>query len=303
MSKRSLGLLALLCTSFFWGFGPVITKIGLGEIPAFSFAFMRNILAFLILLPFLFGMKHHWISKSDIPRFIAVGIFGSGLNALFFMSGLSLTNASTSAAIFATVPLVNAIAASFILRETPSVVRILGVGVGFLGSLMITLGPSFLGTAVTGNTIGNLLIFGAVLSWVTYIIVSKELLAKYSPLTLTAYLFLVSSIMLAPFAYYDFVTQPNWIMKVHWQGVAAICYGAIFAGILAYVFFQWGMKQTSAFTAGIFTYLQPPLAALFAIPVLGEKPTPILILGTVLILGGVFLATTYEMIQNRRNNF
>lgn len=302
MSSKKLGLLALLCTSFFWGLGPVMTKIGLGEVPPFSFAFLRNVLALLILLPFLLLMKHHWVSKSDIPRFIAVGVFGSGLNALFFMSGLSLTNASTSAAIFATVPLVNAIAASFILKETPSIVRILGVGVGFLGSLMITLGPSFLGTAVIGSTLGNMLIFGAVISWVIYIIVSKELLAKYSPLTLTTYLFCVSSLMLAPFAYYDYVTKPDWILSVTWAGVGAITYGAIFAGILAYVFFQWGMKQTSAFTAGIFTYLQPPLAALFAIPILGEKPSFILILGTALILGGVFLATTYEMIQNRRNN-
>lgn len=302
MSTRKLGLLALLATSFFWGLGPVVTKIGLSEVPPFSFAFLRTFLALLILLPFFFGMKHYKISKSDIPRFIAVGFFGSALNAIFFMSGLSLTSAPTSAAIFATVPLVNAIAAGFILKEAPTVIRILGVAVGFLGSLIVTLGPAATHTGIAGNTFGNLLILGAVISWVIYIIVSKELLAKYSPLTLTTYVFLVASIALFPFALYDYVTHPEWVLGLTSSGVIALIYGAVFAGILAYVLFQWGMKQTSAFTAGIFTYLQPPLATLFAIPLLGEKPTPIFLIGTAFILGGVFLATTYEMVQKRRNS-
>lgn len=301
MSNKKLGLLALLSTSFLWGLGPVVTKIGLSEIPPFSFAFLRTFLAFLILLPFIFGMKHHKILKSDIFRFIIIGFFGSGLNAIFFMSGLALTSASTSAAIFATVPLVNAIAASFILRERPTVVRILGVAVGFLGSLIVTLGPAAVHTASSSSP-GNLLILGAVVSWVVYIIVSKELLVKYSPLTLTTYVFLVASISLFPLAVWDWITHPDWILKVTSSGLLALGYGSVFAGILAYVFFQWGMKQTSAFTAGIFTYLQLPLAILFAIPILGEKPSLSFLLGTTFILGGVFLATSYEMIQKRRNN-
>lgn len=296
---RELGIASLLLSTIFWGAGPVFTKIGISEIPPFSFGFLRLVLALILILPFFFLMEHHRIKRSDIRQFILMGVFGSGLNAIFFMSGLAKTTASTASAIFATVPLVNAVAASLILREVPSKIRILGVMIGFVGSFIITLGPE-LGSKGTGDLGGNLLVFAAVVSWVAYIITSKELLQKYSPLTVTTYSFLVGAVVLLPLAYSELATHPNWYLGVTWHGIASVGYGAVFAGLLAFMFFQWGMKQTSAFEAGITTYLQPVLTALVAIPVLGEFPQPIFILGTILIIGGIFLATTYELFKKRQ---
>lgn len=300
MSKRKIGLLALLGATLFWGGGPVITKLGLEEIPPFTFVFLRLTLALLTILPFFFIFNHHRIAKKDIFKIILVGFFGSGLNGLFFISGISHTTATTAASIFATVPLINSIAAAFILREKPTKVRIIGVVIGLIGSLIITLGPNLTKQNVTGDVLGNLLIMGAVFSWVAYIIISKGLLKKYSPLTLTTYSFLVGTIMLFPLTIIEFLNQPDWYLNVTALGMGGIIYGALFAGILAFLLFQIGTKYTSAFSAGVSTYLQPVLTAIVAAPILGEVPTPIFLIGTSLILGGVFLATSFELIKRRR---
>ena len=300
MSQRTLGILALLLSTIFWGAGPVFSKIGISQIPPFSFAFLRLSLALILILPFLFALKHHKIAKTDIKRFILIGIVGSGLNAIFFMAGLSKTTASTASAIFATVPLLNAVAASLVLKEIPSAARILGVMIGFLGSAIITLGSEFESAAQFGDVGGNLLVFGAAIFWVFYIVLSKELLNKYQPITITTYSFLVGAVTLFPLAIFEIIKEPNWYQNVGINAIIGLVYGAVFAGLLAFIFFQWGLRLTSAFEAGISTYLQPVITALIAIPVLGEFPQPIFITGTVLILGGIFLATTYELVKRKR---
>ncbi len=302
MSKKTLGILALLGATLFWGPGPVITKLGLQQIPPYSFAFLRFIIAALLIAPFFFWQGHHrTVSKIDLPKFIMIGLFGSGLNVIFFMTGLTMTTATTSSAIFATVPLVNALAAFFLLKESPSVIRILGVIVGLIGSFIVALGPSFLGSGIgiSGNILGNLFIVLAVFSWVIYIIVSKELLEKYSPLTLTLISFGIGALCLLPLSYYELVHQPGWYLNLNSLSTFLIPYSAIFISVVPFMLYQWGMKQTSAFEAGLVTYLNPVLAVMIAIPLLGETPTPIFIVGTALILSGVFLASAYELVISR----
>jgi len=300
MSKRTLAVLALLGSAFIWGLGPVVTKVGLFQIPPFSLAFFRNTLALFTLLPFAFkGLKR--VERSDVPRLLLIGLFGSGLNSIFFLSGLSKTSATSSAAIFATVPLINAIAASLILREKPTLVRILGVVVGFLGSISIALGPAFLGKeGISGDVLGNFLVVGAVFSWVIYIIGSKKLLEKYSPLIIITFSIIAGVMLFLPLFFVELINDPLWYVKVGSSGLISILYGGLLSGVLAFLLFQWGMLYTSAFEAGIVIYLQPPLTDIFAVPILGEKLSPVFLVGTTLILGGVFLATSYELIKKRR---
>lgn len=303
MSKRTLGVLALLGATLFWGAGPVITKLGIKEVPPYSLAFLRFFLAAILILPFFFATGHQKIARSDLLRFIMAGLFGSGLNAIFFMSGIARTTATQSAAIFATVPLVNAVAASIILKEKPTIVRITGVLIGLIGSLLIALGPYLINSdngQVLGDVFGNLLVGVSVISWVAYIIISKELLKKYSPLTVTTVSFLVGTVLLLPFFFIELISNPTWYLNMTQEGIISIVYGAVFAFVLSFLLYQYGLKQTSAFEAGIVIYLNPVLASIFAIPILGEYPTSVFLIGTALILGGVFLATTYEVVQKRR---
>lgn len=305
MSNRTLGVLALLGAILCWGPAPVITKLAIQEIPPYTYSFLRFFFAALLLLPFFLYQGHHKaIIKADLPKFLMIGLFGSGLNVIFFMSGLTRTTATSASAIFATVPLVNALAAFIFLREKPTSIRIMGIVIGLLGSLVVALGPTlFAGNgAVDGDLLGNFLVVLSVFSWVAYVIFSKELLQRYTPLILTFISFVIGAISLFPLAYLELVQQPNWYMDTTTLGLLLIPYAIIFVSIAPFILYNWGMKQTSAFEAGMVLYLNPILATMFAIPLLGEKPTPIFLVGTSLILGGVFLASAYEALQKRRGN-
>lgn len=306
MSKKTLGLpvrqagvLALLGSTFIWGLGPVISKQGLLEVPPFSLGFLRLVLALFIILPFSFSGVFK-VKRVDLPGLFLIGLFGSGILGAFFLLGLERTSATASAAIFATVPLFNSIAASLILKEQSTLVRILGIVIGFLGSSLITLGPALFGKgSINGDTWGNFLILGAVFSWVAYIIGSKKLLEKYPPLTIITYSLIAGVITLFPLTFSETLRNPNWYLNVTSSGLFSILYGGILGGVVAFTLFQWGMKYTSAFEAGIVVYLQLVITDIFAVPILGEKLSPIFLVGTALILGGVFLASSYELIKQR----
>lgn len=300
MSKRSLGVLALLMSTLIWGTGPVITKVGLQEMSPFSFGFLRTILSLVLLLPFVVYKGLHKVKREDIIPLLVVGAFGSGINTILFLGGVAKTSATASSAIFATVPLINAIAAGIILREKPTLIRVLGVVIGFLGSALIALGPSFLGQGtIDGDIFGNFLVLGSAFCWVAYIIGSKRLLEKYKPITIITFSLLSGTLILLPLSFLDFLNNPNLFSEIGVNGLLAIAYGGILSGIVAFLLFQWGMQYTSAFEAGIVTYLNPVLTDIFAVPILGEKLSPVFLLGSTFILGGVFLATTYELIKKR----
>lgn len=302
MSKRILGVLALIFSSFIWGVGPVISKQGLFEIPPFSLAFLRDVLAISIILPLTFKRLVK-VKRSDLWALFLVGLFSSVLSPMLFLLGLERTSASVSSAIFAMVPLINGIAAGFILREKPALVRILGVVIGFLGSAIIALGPLILDQAkITGSVLGNFLIAGSVFTWVGYIIISKRLLEKYSALNLVAFSLIIGTVILFPLAFSETLSNPGWYLNVTQVGLFSILYGGLLGTVVAFTLFQWGLKYTSAFEAGMVVYLQPVLTDIFAIFLIGEVLSSLFLLGTALILGGVFLASTYELLQKRTNS-
>src|SRR3989344_1953774 len=298
MSKRSLGILALVFTTIFWGIGPVAAKAGLEEMGPFTLAFLRNVLSLSLILPFVLYRNLLRVKKGDLPTLLIIGFFGSGLNAIFFLTGVDKTSAASSAAIFATVPLINIIAASLILKEKPSLARVLGVIIGFVGSFTIALGPYFLGKGkIDGDVLGNALVLGAAFSWVCYIIGSKELLKKYSPFTIVTFSLISGIITLLPLFALEFLGNPNWYLSIGSAGLISIVYGGLMSGFLAFILFQWGMQYVSAIEVGIFIYLQPVITDIFASSILGEQLSSLFLVGSGLILGGVFLATTYELIQ------
>ncbi len=74
------------------------------------------------------------------------------------------------------------------------------------------------------------------------------------------------------------------------QGVTGIIYGAIGATAIANYLYFYAIKQLPASEVGLFIYLDPIIAIMIAIPLLGELPTPLYIAGAVLVFMGIFIA-------------
>jgi drug/metabolite transporter (DMT)-like permease len=66
------------------------------------------------------------------------------------------------------------------------------------------------------------------------------------------------------------------------------------ASVIQYFFLQLGIKKTSAFTASMFQYVGPVFAGLISVPLLHEKPSMLFLIGGLIIIFGVFYATTFD---------
>ena len=64
---------------------------------------------------------------------------------------------------------------------------------------------------------------------------------------------------------------------------------ALVPSVVCYLIYYWALTYIPATRASAFSYIQPVIATLVAIPVLGEPVTALVALGGVLTLGGVYI--------------
>jgi len=284
-SGRALALGALLLSSLIWGANTPIMKWTLASVPLFSLAFARFYLATILIFPFV--VKKLKIERVDWPKIILAGLFGITFNVTSFFLGLKFTFAVNAALIIATIPIFTIFAAQIFLRERIDTKFTIATIVAVLGLLLI-IGPPIVTAGLT-HLVGAVFLILAALFWVGYEIVSKNLFKKYSPETVTFYSFLIGSVTFLPLFLVELFSS-SWITQLGTQGLIGIFYGAVFSSTLAYFAWQYGLSKIAATEASFFFYLDPISGILIAIPLLGEKITPIFLVGAVLIFTAIFLA-------------
>ena len=131
-------LLALLVT-FLWSTSFVIIKLGLKEIPPLTFAGLRYSIAFVCLLPFIFTKKNipvvKNLEKNDWIKLILLGILFYAFTQGAQFIGLSLLPAVTVSLWLNFTPLVVAVMAIFLIKEFPTQLQWIGVGLFIIGIL------------------------------------------------------------------------------------------------------------------------------------------------------------------------
>ncbi|MDZ7845428.1 MAG: DMT family transporter [Owenweeksia sp.] len=94
----------------------------------------------------------------DHLRFFICAIFGVALDQLSFFEGLSITTPINAAVMMTVNPILVLLMAAIILKEPLRVARILGIGLGIIGALvLITRGGSQVAIFSAEKSLGNLL--------------------------------------------------------------------------------------------------------------------------------------------------
>ncbi|MBI5449377.1 DMT family transporter, partial [Candidatus Gottesmanbacteria bacterium] len=186
-----------------------------------------------------------------------------------------------------------------LIQEHISQKKIAGILLGLTGILIILLLPLLDQRGVlVGDTLGNLLIIGAMIGFALFTVHSRYLIDKksYHPMTVTGFSLIAS----AGFFFVLILTIPHEpiLPNLGIPSVAVLAlYMAIFVTVLPYVLYQWTIKHSSATTASLTTYIQPVFAFLFNGILLGEIITPGFLVGSALVFSGVFLATGSGLVR------
>ncbi len=258
-----------------------------------SLIFLRFAFASLFLAPFLISTgKKIKLPKQDLPKLIAVGVFAITLNISFFFEGLKRTTAIDASILTLTLPMFSVLFSWWFLKEKVYFVNLIGIFLGLFGSLVIIGIPQiFTGTISPQAFLGNILIILASVSWVVGAIISKSLMSKYSSLTITGVAFATGTLTIILPAAFEYFQNPSWPSQISILGFMGLSYMILLSSISAYFLFEWGLSKTSVVVADLFQYIEPAIATILAVLILGEKISHSFLIGALLIGFGVFMGT------------
>lgn len=286
-----------LLVALIGGSNAALVKSALSEFPPSLLVFLRFTLAFLIMLPFIMKSRIR-IKPGSLRDILFAGLAVSG-NVLFFALGVGYTSIIMSQLIYLPSALIVALIGYFFLKEKLSKNQIIGLFITMIGMGVLVRGSLATHDVFSfGTPIGNATVGLALLSWSYYLIISRKLSKTYSPFVITFFNFVIISLVSLPFAIFELNSAQFAIFQVSVWGVINVIGLAILSSVLFYFLTQWVVRHTSAFIASLTIYVNLLFSAIFGIVFFSEKLNPTFILGGVLILCGVFVATTYATINS-----
>lgn len=294
MLKKPLPYLALLIAHLIWGANFVVAKITLTEIPVFSLSFLRFALAALLILPFILVIKneHKKIKIDHLPKLLGIGILMVAFSILLFFEGLKRTTAINASVLTMAIPILSVLGGWWFLKEKIFVVNLLGIAVGLLGAvLVIGLPILFTGNIVASQLIGNTLILLSCVTSVAGAILARQMLKIYPALFITGFSFFIGALIFLVPAINEYIQDPSWLKHVSVLGVLGLLYITILSSITAFLLHNWGLSKTNLVQSTLFQYIEPAIAASIAVPLLDERISFSFIIGTCMIVLGVYWGT------------
>ncbi len=290
MNSRAFALFALFMVQLLYGLNYTFAKTVINEnfVKPFALVVLRVGGATILFWLFSLLVPKEKIDRRDYIKFFFAAVFGVVINMLLFLKGLELTSPIHASAIVTITPVIILILSSFLLNEKVTKLKIAGVILSFCGAIVLTVyGKS---SRPADNVIlGNSLIFINAVSYSIYIILIKRLTAKYHPFTFIKWLFLFGLILVIPFGYRE-------LQDIEWQTFTSYAYfavgfvvvGATFA---TYILNPLALTKLKASTVGVFIYLQPVIAGVFAIVMGVDSINAVKIIAMLLIFTGVYIVS------------
>jgi drug/metabolite transporter (DMT)-like permease len=288
MGKIAKAHLALLAVNLIYGANYSIVKKLEGYVDPFALVVIRVVVTLILLWITGFFVREKEIEKKDFRKLIMLAVFAIALNQLLFIKGLFMGNAINASIIMIFSPIVVILIETLFLKEKAPFIRIAGIITGTAGAFTILL---FKPQGTTGNSvfIGDILVFINCVAWSIYMVMVKPLMKKYKATTVLKWVFLFGSIYVLPFGWSGLVSFNISAMGAgQWACLAYVVIGSTF---IAYFLNTYALTELSASVAATYIYLQPVIAALFAIILNNDKLDAVKIISALLIILGIYLVS------------
>jgi len=261
--KSLKGHAALLAASVMFGLNAPIGKAVLNQFSALSVTTFRMVGAAAAFWLFSIFMPKEHIDHKDMLRLFFAALFGVVFNQGMFVFGLSLTSPIDASIITTTSPIITMIIAAIYLKEPVTNKKVIGIFIGAMGALMLILSNP--GSAGGGSNpiLGDLLCLVAQFSFSIYLTVFKDLIGKYSPVTISKWLFVYASLCYIPFSYRDVAAIDYTAIPT--DMLIQIGYVVLIATFLAYICMMTGQKLLRPTIVSMYNYVQPIVASTVAV--------------------------------------
>ncbi len=286
-----MSYILLILTTLFWSGNFVLGRGMHAEIPPLSLSFWRWVIALAILC--LFAVKHLYRQRQLVQhhsRFIIIqGLLGvAGFNSLIYLA-IQTTTAINAVLINSCIPVLIVVCSWAMYREVMTVRQYLGVIVSLFGVvLIIAHGEIDYLLALSFNP-GDLLVFAAALTWALYSSNLRNYPKELHPLAYQSGIVVSGLIILTPFYLFELSTVGGF--RVTMASISTILYIALFASVLAFIFWNRAVRTIGANRAGPFIHLMPVFSTILAVIFLDETIQRYHLQGIGLIFIGIAMTT------------
>jgi drug/metabolite transporter (DMT)-like permease len=286
-----------------WGGSLPATKLALVSFGPFSLAAARLILASILFLCLMTlqprAVRH--LTRADALRMAVLGVIGfAGVQVLQAL-GTSQTSGATATVLASTSPLWIAVLAPLLLRERLRPSAVLGVALALAGVAAIA-SPSLGEAAIlAGTPLGDVTVLLSSAAAALYTVLGKGLAQRYSPVLFCTVSCLGGTLASAPVAWWELASSPHTASPTP-LGWVLLLYLAILVTFVGFVIWFWGLRALPAAQAGALMFLQPLSGLILAIVILGDRPTPLFLVGCALVLVGVYLAAAPSLVFRRTSH-
>ncbi|MBA2564261.1 MAG: EamA family transporter [Gemmatimonadetes bacterium] len=265
----------------------IAAKLALRELPAAGLVLLRVGGAGLVLAAVVPRARLASAFRADLPSLALYSLLGVVANQLLYVGGLTHTTAINANILITTVPVFTLAIAALLGRERATPVALGGLALALAGALVLVRAGDV--DLQRERSLGNAMIVMNALAYAGYLVLSKDLLARYPPLVVTAAVFLLGTVGVLPFGAPALAT-------LDWAAVSSRTWLAVLYIILvptaaAYGLSLWALSRSSSTVVAVYVYVQPLVTMLLAPAVLGESVGVDALVAGAAIFAGIALVT------------
>jgi drug/metabolite transporter (DMT)-like permease len=291
-SSRTPAYVVMLLVPLFFSSNVVLGRLIGGDVTPFILAALRWSAVALLLAPVIYIWRRDVLKtlRTAPGLLLLLGFLGMAVCGAGVYFALRLTSATNGTLIYTTSPVIILILERFFRGRQITTREAIGSAVAFLGVAIIVLRGSPAALLALEFNLGDLVFVAAAIAWAAYSILYRSpALSGLPNLAGFALLSTIGAVMLIPAALIEWTLGGTLPMSTQsWGGLAGI---VLFASLLAFTGFQFGIMRLGASTAGAFMYLLPPFGVGMSVLFLGETLQAFHLIGIAAVTIGIVLAT------------
>lgn len=281
----------LTLAALFWTGNWIAGRMLADLVPPSALTFWRWAIAVALLMPFV-GPRL-WAARALLARewrpIVALGLLGGGLHNVLQYWGLQYTLATNGAIFNATTPVLIIVLGTLVFREPFPRRAAAGAVIALGGALALITRLDLAMLLAVGPNRGDLLILISMVMLSAYTVGLRRRPAGLDALSFLACFAIVALVPVGIGYAFEHAAGKRIVLNA--TSVGGMLYIAIFPALLAYLFWDIGVRAVGAARAGVFMYLMPVFGSILGMAFLGERFELYHAVGMGLIFAGVAIAT------------
>lgn len=229
------------------------------------------------------------VQRADVMLIFVLGLLNISINQVLFIWGVKYTTAPNASLAYALTPVFVVFLASIVYRQSVSAKKWIGVLTAIAGAVIVLNERGL--TVLPEQSLGNIMVLFASMSWAAYTFYSKRLIEQYGAIQAIALTFFSGMLLYVPF--WIIVPFDASLQVLLEPSSAAIWFEVFYLGVvtsaIGYGMWYVALSRLPSSNVAVFNNLQPVLTSILALMLFDLEPSIGYIIGGALALAGVVI--------------